>query len=792
MTNLLRRKLIFAGVLVVVLCLTGKMWALPGAFGSVARGFLPYGFVYLWNKQLLTLHVFSDAVLFLSYAAISITLFLLFFRLGKKIPLLLTIVCFGIFLLVCGLTHAMNIVVLWKPLYWLSGDIKLIAAMMSLGTAVVLPLLVSGVEKYLADLTNSLRNDRQFLTLANTSNDSFYVFESVRDESGDIVDFRFAFVNTIGADFLSGTPEGLKGQLLCERYPVNRTHGFFDRYKSVVETGEPFTGEFPIEANGINGSWMQQKVVKLGDGVAVTSQNISERKENEIQLAQVNASFRSLIEGVKDHAIFAIDLSGNVTGWNLGAARMLGYTENEIVGRSFSCIFSEDDRADGRPQEHLSKALQDGQMEDEGWRIKGDGMPFFANVNIKAMVDGPDPVQGYAVVVQDMTERRNVAIGMEEVRQERVRLREKFLSHVSHELRTPLTAIYFFTSNVLDGLFGDLTPAQHEHLALALDNVSQLKSMVGDLLDITRTESHKLSVVPRHVSPHKVAADAIGTCRRNAEVGKIDLHFDVPAELPYLWADPTRVRQILINLIDNGIKFTPPRGSVKIECRPYKDDGYLCMSVSDTGCGIGPEDLEKVFDRLAQVKNSAEWSRSGLGLGLFIARELVTRHGGEIWVESQLGVGSTFFFTLPVFSLLRMCAPVFSAPELEGSLALITVEIAAVEGTASLNVLAEIRRVLELNIRTDKDFLLPSMEETAPENTFFIVAATRPDGIAAVASRINKRLQDFDTSGDFMPLISTKILPVTRGNSREEQTRELAAAIEASVQTQLQDKEQLL
>jgi signal transduction histidine kinase len=126
------------------------------------------------------------------------------------------------------------------------------------------------------------------------------------------------------------------------------------------------------------------------------------------------------------------------------------------------------------------------------------------------------PVCGFAIIMQDATERRKTALVLEDARQERTRLQEKFLSHVSHELRTPLTAIYFFTTNVLDGLLGDLTSEQREHLTLALDNVKQLKGMVSDLLEITRVDTHKLVVEPQHANSATLISEALSTCGTNA------------------------------------------------------------------------------------------------------------------------------------------------------------------------------------------------------------------------------------------------------------------------------------
>src|SRR5271170_3865389 len=221
----------------------------------------------------------------------------------------------------------------------------------------------------------------------------------------------------------------------------------------------------------------------------------------EAKLAETNARFRLLVEGARDCALFTIDLTGCVTSWNGGAQSMLGYAEAEIVGKDFSCMFTPEDIRNRVPEKQLQKAQQAGRTEDEGWRLRRNGEQFWGNVYITALLEGVGPTREYAIIIQDGTERRRIAVVLEEARQERTRLQEKLLSHVSHDLRTPLTAIYLFTTNVLDGLLGDLNPEQREHLTFALDNVKQLKSMVSDLLEITRVETHKLTVDPQPVSP---------------------------------------------------------------------------------------------------------------------------------------------------------------------------------------------------------------------------------------------------------------------------------------------------
>jgi len=270
--------------------------------------------------------------------------------------------------------------------------------------------------------------------------------------------------------------------------------------------------------------------------------------------------------------------------------------------------------------------------------------------------------------------------------------------------------------------------------------------MVGDLLDIARVDAHKLTVEPRYASVANLVSEALTTCRTNAAAKNVSLHFEVATGLPPVWADAARVRQILINLIDNGIKFTPEDGIITIESRLFADCvGFLAISVSDTGCGISPENCEIIFDRLAQLENSAAPSRNGLGLGLFIARDSVLRQGGRIWVESQLGYGSTFFFTLPVFSLAKLCARVFIEPNLEmGCVTFIAVDVGAVETNDQEKIQSEIRKALTNCIHAGQDVLLPSIFNEGPVESFFIVACTDSRGFAVIRTRIVRELRRRD------------------------------------------------
>jgi signal transduction histidine kinase len=227
--------------------------------------------------------------------------------------------------------------------------------------------------------------------------------------------------------------------------------------------------------------------------------------------------------------------------------------------------------------------------------------------------------------------------------------KDDFLSHVSHELRSPLTSIYSFSTIIADGLAGETTAEQNGYLEIILKNVDQLQSMIEDLLQVTEAKSGKVKLELQCVSVGEAIVYSLDTLRSAAAAKKIALSFKPCAQLAPAYADPMRLRQVLIVLIDNAIKFTPIGGRITVSAGPWeRDPQLLLLEVSDTGCGIDPAIGERIFEHLYQASASDRAGRRGLGLGLHIAKDLVTRQAGEIWVSSEPGLGSRFFFTVPV------------------------------------------------------------------------------------------------------------------------------------------------
>ncbi|HEY7354722.1 MAG TPA: hybrid sensor histidine kinase/response regulator [Terriglobales bacterium] len=338
-------------------------------------------------------------------------------------------------------------------------------------------------------------------------------------------------------------------------------------------------------------------------------------------------------------------------------------------------------------------------------------------------------------------ERQALLRSLEISRKQQIEFKNQFLSHVSHELRTPLTCIHQYASLLFDGLSGPITPEQRDHLQIILKSVNQLHAMIRDLLEATRAESGKLRIEPRCLALVELVRQAVAMVRPLALNKRISVGLEAQKNIPLVYADPDRVLEVLINLLDNAVKFTPPEGSITVKISGQESDSeFACVSVSDTGCGISPEALPLIFERLYQERDNIDINRTGLGLGLYIAKELINLHGGRIWVASQPGEGTTFTFNLPVYSLTNLLLPVVTCEDrLRDSVVLVRVDVRPSIRPVRGNWKEVCRECLELLRRcvyVDKDLVLPAMATNGPEDTFYIVASTDMERVNIMIARI--------------------------------------------------------
>ncbi len=242
------------------------------------------------------------------------------------------------------------------------------------------------------------------------------------------------------------------------------------------------------------------------------------------------------------------------------------------------------------------------------------------------------------------------------------RLKQQFAQTISHELRTPLNLIVGFTGLMIDSpehYGAPLQPGYLRDLSIVRRNARHLQDLVNDVLDLARIEAAQLALVPEEVTPSALVREAVDTARSLVESRSLTLLTEVESNLPPLWVDPTRMRQVLFNLLNNAARFTP-QGSITVAVR--RQGPEVVFSVSDTGVGIAPEDTGRIFEEFRQLGGDSRRRHEGAGLGLAISRQFVELHGGRIWVESEIGQGSTFYFSLPVESPAAAPAPDLAVP----------------------------------------------------------------------------------------------------------------------------------
>jgi PAS domain S-box-containing protein len=408
--------------------------------------------------------------------------------------------------------------------------------------------------------------------------------------------------------------------------------------------------------------WVSGVITALRDsggklqGFATLTRDTTEMRRQEEALRQSEERFRSIVEGVSDYAIVTLDPDGNVTSWNAGARQLKGYEPDEIIGSSFSRFFTPEAVQRGWPQHELDVAKEQGRFEDEGWRVRKDGAHFWASVVITPLRNAAGDLVGYSKITRDLTERhrREEALTQSEERLRKhsealgdaVQRMRDFIAVVSHELRNSLGPMQLAAS-LMAKRHLDPHPLL-EHLPQTIDRQSALLArMVDDLMDLNRVERGQLSIVPEALLLADVLGGALETSRQLIEARGHALQTQWPKGPITLLGDAVRLTQVFVNLLNNAARYTAIGGHISVLVGTTDTD--VTVTVADTGKGIAPELLERVFEPFTQLAPRDQDAQGGLGVGLAVVRRIVELHGGAIRALSRgVGHGSEFVVTLPL------------------------------------------------------------------------------------------------------------------------------------------------
>ncbi|HKT09137.1 MAG TPA: PAS domain-containing sensor histidine kinase [Gemmatimonadaceae bacterium] len=393
-----------------------------------------------------------------------------------------------------------------------------------------------------------------------------------------------------------------------------------------------------------------------------------------------------LVEHIADLGIFAVDPRTTILSWNSGAEQATGFSANDMIGRTMARLYTPQDLASNVPARELEQAMSVGRFEGTGWRVRRDHTHFWARVVITALRTSEDVLEGFGIVLQDLTAQRDMerqqyehalqlaardAARMEaeerardltdlvdqisaqaaELERRRVeadsasRAKTDFLATMSHELLTPLNAIGGYASLLSMGLRGPLTPEQRADVDRIRGSQLQLLGLINDLLNFTRIESGHVAFSVGDVVLSDVVREVAETMSPQVSARRLVEDRIGCSDAVVARADRSKVEQILLNLLSNAVKYTPPGGHLTWSCSAA--DEHVRLTIRDTGQGIPADRLEDIFEPFVQVGRGFARPGEGAGLGLAISRDLARAMGGDLTVESAPNEGSAFTLDLP-------------------------------------------------------------------------------------------------------------------------------------------------
>ncbi len=358
--------------------------------------------------------------------------------------------------------------------------------------------------------------------------------------------------------------------------------------------------------------------------------------------------YSQVIDSLQDYSIFTVDTDLVINSWNSGATKIFQYETDEIIGKHFDVIFTEEDRKIGAPGLEIETALKDGRAVDNKWHICKDGSKFYAYGLVFPLVGMNGEMLGYVKILRDLTERKKSedAIGryikeLEELNTHK----ESVLAILSHDLRGPLTGI-ISSSEYLRSNYDRMKPeAVKEMLDMLHKSAKGELNMLDYLVEWARIKYASDVFTPTQINLGNYVKKVFDNLKESASIKTINLHHEIN-ENTSVFADAKMLLSVIQNIVSNALKHTETGGNITITTKKKEDK--IIVEIRDTGIGMSKEIRDKLFTpELSSLSKERENNR-GAGIGLLLVKGFLEKNGGEIWVESIPGEGSSFFFTLPI------------------------------------------------------------------------------------------------------------------------------------------------
>lgn len=448
------------------------------------------------------------------------------------------------------------------------------------------------------------------------------------------------------------------------RYVISHPQPIFDEagnLKGIVNLLEDVTAirqaEKKIREYDQNYKAMLHSIEKkIEDTTRELLNKIEEQEKNEKR-------FHRMVEEVEDYAIILLDKNGLIQNWNKGAEKIKGYTEQEIIGKSFEIFYSAEDRKRKVPQRLIHKAANEGKATTEGWRIRKDGSRFWGSIVITALHDAKGELIGFTKVTRDLTERKiaddKLRAYSEELEFRNTEL-EQFTYVASHDMKEPLRKIQLYASHIRSSTHNQLDERSSDFLDRLLKATARMNNLIEDLLAYSRTSSVEESFVP--VDLNEVVKEVANSYHEELQQRNVDFQVDT---LPVIAGIPFQIKQLIDNLINNALKYSDPKKKpfIKITSKKNTEQAipnvshggnkpYIHLCIADNGIGFEQEYADKIFGVFQRLEASSE--TTGSGIGLAICKKIVQNHSGYIWASGKKNEGARFDIYLPELRARKM------------------------------------------------------------------------------------------------------------------------------------------
>ncbi len=516
------------------------------------------------------------------------------------------------------------------------------------GTALIGGIAIDITERKRAQ--ESLRqSEERFRAVVNNSPTKIHI----KDAEG-----RYVLVNREAEKLFGVTDEKARGRTTHELFPQMQADAFRAHDQTVLETGQTVVEEEEwLREDGIH-TFLTVKFPILDSagritGVGAIGTDITERKRVEEALERLKQQ-NELILSSAGEGIYGLDTQGRSTFVNPAAAKMIGWDAEDLIGKPQHDILHHT-KADGSPYPReecpIYAVFKDGGVhhvtDEVFWRKDGSSFPV---EYVSTPIREHGEITGAVVIFRDISDRKRAEEAMRTAKEQAEvanRTKSEFLANMSHELRTPLNAIIGFSELIESEILGPVGNGSYRDYAGDIrESGRHLLDLINDILDLSKVESGSDELLEESIEVAEATRSVLMMVKRRAEKGGVELETEVPDDLPPLRADSRKLKQILVNLLSNGVKFTDTGGRVTLRawCRP--DSGHV-FQIVDTGIGISLQDIPKALSPFQQIDSELNRKYEGTGLGLPLTKALVELHGGTLDLQSQVGIGTTVTVRFP-------------------------------------------------------------------------------------------------------------------------------------------------